>query len=467
MRDEHPPVSGRSGRSDRQTPEPDPPLQGLRDILLRDDRERLAALEAELDSLEQRVTDRDALVATISPILGDAIRRQIRDAREEMIEALYPIIGQLVVRAVSEAIRDLARTVDAQVRRSFDLRAVWWRIRARLGGASPAEMSLRTSLPFWVNEVFLIHRETGLLLGHVSQDPEAARDSDLVGSMLTAIRDFARDAFGKGKEGQLEEIEYGDERILLEASRNAYLAVVVSGVEPPGFRAEMREQIVEIENAHAETLRTFDGEASAVAWAKAALQPLLRRTEPPRLTGSQRALMAGVASLLVICLVVACLGGRWAWVTVWGTPTPVPVAIEPTATYTPTQEPTSTQTPTATYTPTPTTTPTSTPLPTHTATLTPTPTASMTPTLTPTPAPVFGVMTGNVWLRQEPREDAPRLGLVAERGQQVELLAVYDGWCQIYWAPDAQVQAVGWIPLRWVGTLDPVPARIVTATVAP
>jgi hypothetical protein len=463
MPDEHHPVSESSHRDDIPMPESDPSIQALRDILFRRDRERMAELEAELDNLEQRVTDKDSLVATISPVLGDAIRRQIRDAREEMIEALYPIIGQLVVRAVSEAVRDLARTVDAQVRRSFEPRAVWWRIRARLGGASQAEMSLRASLPFKVNEVFLIHRETGLLLWHVSRDPDAARDSELVSSMLTAIRDFAQDAFGRDKESRLEEIEYGDEHILLEASRHAYLAVVASGVEPPGFRAEMRNRIIEIEHTHAETLRSYDGDASAFASAEASLQPLTKGIEPPRLTRDQRVLMAGIAGLLMVCLVVACLAGRWAWVAVLSTPTPMPVAIEPTATYTPTPTPTSTWTPTTT----PSSTPTATSVPTHTPTPTPTPTTTPTWTFTPTPAPVIGLMTGNVWLRQEPRADALRLGIVAERGQQVELLAVFDGWCQIRWAPDSQVQAVGWIPLRWVGTLDPIPERIVTATVAP
>jgi hypothetical protein len=469
MRDEHHPASELGDQSDIPIPDSDPPVEALRDILFRHDRERMAKLEAELEELEQRFTDKDSLIATISPVLSEAIRRQIRDAREEMIEALYPLIGQLVVRAVSEAVRDLARTVDAQVRRSFDLRAVWWRIRARLGGASQAEMSLRTSLPFKVNEVFLIHRETGLLLGHISRDPEAAGDSDLVGSMLTAIRDFAQDAFGRGREGELEEIEYGDEHILLEASQHAYLAVVASGVEPPGFRAEMRNRIVEIEHAHAETLRSYDGDASALASAEASLQPLTKGIEPPRLTGNQRVLMAGIASLLVICLVAACLAGRWAWVAVLSTPTPMPVAVEPTATHTPTPSPTPTLTHTSTWTPTttPSSTPTSTAQPTPTATLTPTPTTTPTRAFTPTPAPVIGVMTGNVWLREEPRADALRLGIVAERGQQVELLAVFDGWCQVYWAPDSQVQAVGWIPLRWVGTLDPIPAHIVTATVAP
>jgi hypothetical protein len=465
MPDEHDPISQLRDETGSPIPGADPHLEALRDILIRPDRQRLDELEAELDDLAGRVTDKDALAATISPVLGEAIRRQIRDAREEMIEALYPLIGQLVVRAVQEAVRDLARTVDAQMRRSFDLRAVWWRIRARLGGASAAETSLRTALPFQVSEVFLIHRETGLLLWHVSQDPEAARDSDLVGSMLTAIRDFAREAFGRRREGQLEEIEYGDERILLEATRHAYLAIVVDGVEPPGFRVEMRERIVEIEHRYAGILADYDGDAAPLAAVEGILSPLTSAPEPPKVSRPQKLLLAGAGSLAVLCLVAACLASLWGFGAFRATPTALPVAVQPTATPTasPTTSPTPTWTPTGTPTPSPTPSPTYTP--TSTSTATPTATASPTPTWTP--SPVTGVMIGNAWLREEPGAEAARLGVVAGRGSEITILAVSGEWCQVRLSRSASVEATGWVPLRWLRTLAPIPERIVSPTAIP
>ena len=105
----------------------------MRDILFSRYRQQIAELRAEVDDLERQVTDREALVSTISPLLGDLIRRKVRDAREEMVDALYPIIGQVVVRAVQEAIRDLARTIDARMRSTFSPRALWRRLRARAG----------------------------------------------------------------------------------------------------------------------------------------------------------------------------------------------------------------------------------------------------------------------------------------------------------------------------------------------
>ncbi|RME73129.1 MAG: hypothetical protein D6784_12420 [Chloroflexi bacterium] len=253
---------------------PDPSVEALRDILFHQYRERIAELEAELEALERRLSDPDRLAAIIAPSLGDAIRRNIRDARDEMIEALYPIIGQTVVRAVSEAVRDLARTLDARMRQSLDFKSRFRRLWGRMSGLSQAEMALRDALPFSVLQIFLIHRETGLLLHHISLDPHAQPDSDIIGGMLTAIRDFVNDAFNRGQESQLDEIQYGDRSILIETAQYVYLAVVVQGVEPSGFRAEMRRRVIDINHTYESVLRQYRGDATLLSSADGMLREL-------------------------------------------------------------------------------------------------------------------------------------------------------------------------------------------------
>ncbi|RME49652.1 MAG: SH3 domain-containing protein, partial [Caldilineae bacterium] len=328
----HPPDIPETDAGPAATPESEESLEVLRDILFRHYRERIAELEAELKRLETRLTDPQILSAIIAPALGNAIRQKIRDAREEMIEALYPIIGQTVVRAVSEAIRDLARTLDAQMRTSFNPMRAVRRVQARVSGVSSAEMLLRESLPFEVEEVFLIHRETGLLLWHISRDPEESADSDLIGGMLTAIRDFAQEAFGRGEEGQLDEIQYGDRRILIEAAQHAYLAVVVDGIEPPGFRAEMRERIITVDHTHEETLREYDGDPTPLQPVEQPLRSLITSAQPQELSPTQKRLLAGFAAVVLLCAAAFCAGGSYLWQTVRRTPTPAPVVIVPTPT---------------------------------------------------------------------------------------------------------------------------------------
>ena len=130
----------------------DAPLEALRAILVGEDRARITDLEDHVAALQRRTDDKEAWIAAVTPVLGDIIRRKIRDSREEMIEAFYPIIGQLIARSVAEAIRDLARSIDQRMRVSFSPQAVWRRLRARAGGVSEGEMLLREALPFSVRE---------------------------------------------------------------------------------------------------------------------------------------------------------------------------------------------------------------------------------------------------------------------------------------------------------------------------
>jgi hypothetical protein len=76
-------------------------------------------------------------------------------------------------------------------------------------------------------------------------------------------------------------------------------------------------------------------------------------------------------------------------------------------------------------------------------------------------------MTGNVWVRQEPAEDAPRLGVVLERGQLVVITAAFDDWYRVRWTPQTQAEITGWVPGVCVGTLNPIPAEIITPTSVP
>lgn len=353
-----------------QPTSPDTSADDLREILLRAERERSDDLAKQVADLERQVTDKDALIALLMPVLGDVLRQKIRDARVEMIEALYPIMGQVVVRAVSEAIRDLARSVDAQMRTSLTPGAVLGRVRARLGGVSDGEMVLRQALPFTVAEIFMIQRPTGLLLWYASPQPAELRDSDVISGMLTAIRDFAQDAFGAGNDRELDEIQYGDRRIVIEAAQHVYLAVVVDGIEPPGFRAHMRSLLIDIQNQYEEVLRDYDGDASPLAPVETPLRSLFTPDAPTPtpsqgLASGQKRILIGALVAVVLCLILTCVAARAVaqWANNLSKPTVIYIEVTPVLPPTATPSPTPTAIPTATVTPTPTATPTATPTP--------------------------------------------------------------------------------------------------------
>jgi len=471
QRDVPPPDSGQDQETDS--------LAELRDILLREDNEYLIETikSAITPALARKIDDaQDEVSETLAPVIGPSIRRQIRDSQDDIIAALYPIIGKTIRKAVAESMRDLARRVDQNLGSTFGIQRLTRPIRERLQGVPVADLALRESFPFRVEEVFLIHRESGILLSHLSSDPEQAQDRDLVSGMLTAISDFAQDAFGDEEEGDLDAIQYGTLRIILEPGPWAYLAVVTEGEQPKGFSDKVYDTLSDVHQAYPQALHDYEGDPDTLPGIEGYLQPLLLASDaaaPADSDSSGRvpwlAIVAG-GLILLLCLTLGCLG---AWHLTWGrtmptltataTASPLPSATA-TWTSTPTATPTPTPTPTHTPTHTPTSTPTNTPTSTPTNTPTSTPTLTPTPTATPTDAPAIalGVMIGNVRLRAEPRADSPLTGESALTALPVEIVAVYQDWYLIRWPPGDASGPSGWVPGRWVGVLAPPPPAIIT-----
>jgi hypothetical protein len=238
-------------------------LSTLQEILFGTDRDQIQVLAEDLHALRHRIDDKDALAAAVAPILGDAIRRQIRDSREEIIDALHPIIGQIVVRAVTEAMRDLARSIDERLQAATDFQRMGRRLRSLVTGVPVGELALRSGLPFVVQEVYLIQRESGLLLWHAVRSAEPSADADLVGAMLTAIREFAEQVLG-GRGEQLHQLRVGNRELLLEFARYSYVGIVLDGVVPDNFRWKLHQHIFAFEKSVTEHLRDYSGDASTL-----------------------------------------------------------------------------------------------------------------------------------------------------------------------------------------------------------
>ncbi len=406
--------------------------------------------EAVSDQIRQ---NRDTFAEVIAPLIGPAIRAQIRHAKEDIINALYPVIGQTIGKAVSEAVRELARNIDARLRRGLDVRTRLRQVWARLRGVSETEFLLREALPFQVQRVFLIHRQTGLLLTHLARDAAQDVDSDVIGGMLTAIRDFVRDAFGRGS-GELEEIQHGDTRILLEAGPLAYLAVALEGVEPPGYGQRMRQVVNQINTDLEPALRDFDGDMSRLPDLHPWLEPLFQTAAaeaaaPPLSRGQKLAFSLGalltllwLAGMGLLCVMTVRL---WPVAFPAATPTATLTAT-PAATFTPSP------TPSPTWTLTPTATPTATMTPSPTPTNTPLPTATATPS--PTPAPPTAVLLGTLRVHSEPGLDTPVLTWLPV-GEVVWVEAVQGDWALVRWPVDGAAQVRGWVSLAWLQIQTP------------
>jgi len=128
-----------------------------------------------------------------------------------------------------------------------------------------------------IEELFLIYRD-GRLIHHNTRRLRPEIDNQVLGGMLIAIQHFVADSF-KEKEPEkaeiLNELRYGKTRIIVEAGKYVYLALVLSGQQPEDMRAKMRKIVSDIEDKYRSVLEGWNGDASKLWGAKKMVEPLI------------------------------------------------------------------------------------------------------------------------------------------------------------------------------------------------
>ena len=244
----------------------------LRSLLVEPERERLARIEREIanpnlhadavaDALpaavRQRTTRDSELGEALGPVVGEAIKSSVRRDPQPIVDAISPVIGPAIRRAISAALAELVQTLNTTLEHTFSPRGLAWRWEALRTGKSFGEVVLSHSLLFRVEQLFLIDRDSGLLIEHRAAPGVQALAPDMVASMMTALRDFARDSFSAEASEGLDTLELGDLTVWVESGAQAVLAAVIRGQPPLALRAELQHAIEDVHRIHYADLERF------------------------------------------------------------------------------------------------------------------------------------------------------------------------------------------------------------------
>lgn len=264
--------------------------------------------------LPQAVTtcvQRDARLANaLAPAVESALATSVRRDPQMLASAIFPIMGPAIRKSIAEALRWLMDSFSRALDQSLSWQGLLWRLEAWRTGRPFAEVVLYHTLVYRVEQVFLVHRQTGLLLLHVSAPGVTSSDHDLTSGMLTAIRDFAKDSFGAQPSDELQSLQVGDLSIWVEDGPLAMLAAAIRGHAPTEVRHELQRALEAVHAEHGDGLARFAGEAAPFE----VLQPSLAGCLLSRFTDTRRPQKGWRAPLvlgLVLVLGLAWLGSAW------------------------------------------------------------------------------------------------------------------------------------------------------------
>jgi outer membrane protein OmpA-like peptidoglycan-associated protein len=250
----------------------------------------------------------EAAAQDLAPLVSAAMKEQIRGERDAVIDALYPVIGSTISKYLSETLNTLIQRMNERIETHLSVRALSRKIRSRFTGVSEGELLLRDSLWCRVDAAFLIHKASGLVIAQAQNPDTPALDSDLLSGMLTAIRSLFNDSMsGDGKARELDQIEYGDSRIVLEVAGSFYIAAVVRGIPTDTFRKRLRETVSAIVQLPGDAIAGFSGDTASVpAHVSQSVEALVRDSygsgEQRRVSPPYGVIAFGIILLLALCI---------------------------------------------------------------------------------------------------------------------------------------------------------------------
>jgi len=202
------------------------------------------------------------LSKSMTGITERAIEASIREDPETLSTALFPIIGSAIRKALDRMVAEMMATMDAGLERALSFKRLGWRLESWRSGVPFMEIVLRETLRYRVEHVFLIHKKTGILLREASLPDTGSADSDMVASMLEAVRAYIKDSLSLKKSEAVEAIKAGDFSLLVEDGPFASVAVVMRGAADPGVRELMQETLEFVHSRLGPRLKSFSGDTA-------------------------------------------------------------------------------------------------------------------------------------------------------------------------------------------------------------
>ena len=236
-------------------------LKILKDILLTDEREYTSSIDKKIKALEETVNKRTNLSEKVDPIIEDklsafvaqipqtlgptiteALKTEIKNSKDDVVEALYPILGRMIKKYIQNEFKILSENINKQINSTFSFNGLKRKFKSKTTGVSEADLILQDQLKPRLEQFMVIEKGSGILVSKYSKTD--AIEEEMVAGMLTAIKSFVEDAFKKNNQN-LELIEYETYSIHVQNFSSYYIAVVISGIFNASHKSVLEDKLLD------------------------------------------------------------------------------------------------------------------------------------------------------------------------------------------------------------------------------
>lgn len=168
------------------------------------------------------------------------VQKELKSSQTEIMNAIYPVMGTMIKKFITLQFQQLKESIDQQIKGTFSNKGILGRIKGNLFGSKTADEILVSIDKLKIEEVFVVERNSGLLIGAASNKPTV--NHDMIAGMLTAIKSFVEDAFMEGAE-DLDLIEYDTLKLYIQNFPSYFVVVAIKGSVSAQDKEDLMDRI--------------------------------------------------------------------------------------------------------------------------------------------------------------------------------------------------------------------------------
>ena len=193
-----------------------------------------------------------------------AIAKGITDNKETMIDALYPIMGGMISKYVTQAIKEMMETINKKIENGLSVERYKRKAKAKLTGVSETELLMEESSDATISSLFVIQKESSLLIAEAHLENQEIDDVHMVASMASAIKDFINDWAQNAESGnEVQILSYGNATLYIESAGSVFIVAFLDAEPDYEQRAEINAFFASVLKEYSDFFHHFDGDDSA------------------------------------------------------------------------------------------------------------------------------------------------------------------------------------------------------------
>ena len=208
--------------------------------------------------------DLPSLSRSLQRVISPAIAKEIADNKDKMVDALYPIMGGMISKYVSNAIAEMMESINAKIEDGLSFERYKRKAKAKLTGVSESELLLEEAADAKIESLFVIQKDTGLLITEAHIEEKEIDDPYMVASMASAIKDFVNDWIEHNESpSEVQLLSYGNATLYIESAGSVYLIAFLDAEPDHEQRARINAFFATLIRNYSDFFQRFEGDDRA------------------------------------------------------------------------------------------------------------------------------------------------------------------------------------------------------------